>query len=327
MNVARDPAASPVLVLHDRPDLYLEDFRRRFPRVPFTACTRPDDLPHALVRARPQAVFSCKCKGLPGPVHRQVLEWLDVEWIQVAGTGFDHLQPVEREDVVITNAAGVLSPFMAETVVGAMLMLNVGFHRYIAQQRERTWRMNAWTALAGKTVLVIGLGEIGRRVSRHARHFGMRVLGLNARGGDVAEVHEMISRGGLHAALARADVVCVHVPLLPSTRNILDAKAFAHMKRGAIVINTARGGVMDEDALLAALRDGTVSAAHLDVFATEPLPADSPLWDAPNLVITPHMADSVSDWESRFAAFFADNLERWLAGEPLLNVVDPARGY
>jgi len=208
-----------------------------------------------------------------------------------------------------------------------MLMLNTGFHTYIAQQRQRRWQMNEWTALAGKTVLVIGLGEIGRRVARHARHLGMHVLGLRARAGAVEEVDEMVAPDHLLEALGRADVVCVHVPLVDSTRHLLDASAFAHMKPGAILVNTARGGVMDEEALLAALEDGTVAAAHVDVFETEPLPKDSPLWQAPNLVITPHMADSVSDYEERFAHFFADNLERWLAGETPLNVVDPARGY
>jgi len=327
MATARDPSECRVLLLHDRPQLYLDALRARFPAVRFSTCTEPAAIPDALAAARPQVVFSCKCAGLPGPVHRAALEWLDVEWIQVAGTGFDHLQPVDRGDVVITNSAGVLAPFMAETVLGAMLLLNTGFHTYLAQQRERRWRMNPWAALAGKTVLVIGLGSIGRRVAEHARHLGMHVLGLRAGSEPVREVHEMVRPEHLHAALARADVLCVHVPLVAGTRNLLDARAFARMKPGMIIVNTARGGVMDEDALLAALREGRVAGAHLDVFATEPLPADSALWDAPNLVITPHMADAVSDWETRFAQFFADNLQRWLAGQPLLNPVDPARGY
>jgi phosphoglycerate dehydrogenase-like enzyme len=327
MAAARNPRECRVLLLHDRPQLYLDALRARFPAVRFSTCTEPQAIPDALAAARPQVVFSCKCAGLPGPLHRAALEWLDVEWIQVAGTGFDHLQPVDRGDVVITNAAGVLAPFMAETVLGAMLMLNTRFHTYLAQQRERVWRMQPWTALAGKTVLVIGLGTIGRRVAAHARHLGMHVLGLRAGTTPVREVHEMVPPERLHGALARADAVCVHVPLVPSTHKLLDAQAFAQLKPGAIIVNTARGGVMDEQALLAALADGRVAAAHLDVFETEPLPPDSPLWDTPNLVITPHMADAVSDWETRFAQFFADNLQRWMDGEALLNQVDPARGY
>lgn len=324
---ARAPGACRALVLHDRPREYMDVLRQRFPAVAFAECTCADGVAGALARSDPQVVFSVKCSGLPGPVHRPALLHPSVRWIQVGGTGFDHLQPVTRDDVVLTNAAGVLAPFMAETVLGAMLMLNVGFPRYLAQQHERVWRMNPWSGLAGRTALVIGLGSIGRRVAAHARHLGMRVLGLRAGRGHVEEVDEMVAREHLPRALARADVVCVHVPLTADTRNLLDAEAFAHLKRGAILVNTARGGVMDEDALLAALEDGTLAGAHLDVFATEPLPPESPLWAAPNLVITPHMADAVSDWAARFAWFFADNLERWLAGEPLANVVDPARGY
>ena len=323
----RDPRQCRVLILHDRPHLYLDTLRTRFPGVAFHTCTTPAAIADTLARVRPQVVFSCKCAGLPGPVHRTVLDWLDVEWIQVAGTGFDHLQPVHRGDVVITNAAGVLAPFMAETVLGAMLLLNTGFHTYLAQQRERIWRMNPWSGLAGKTLLVLGLGTIGRRVAAHARHLGMQVLGMRASTTPVSEVHEMVHPDRLHHALARADVIGVHVPLVATTRNLLDARAFARMKRGVIIVNTARGGVMDEDALLAALRDGRVAGAHLDVFAQEPLPPDSVLWDAPNLVITPHMADAVSDWETRFALFFSDNLQRWLDGAALRNEVDPARGY
>jgi phosphoglycerate dehydrogenase-like enzyme len=327
MTHARDPAECRVLLLHDEPEPYLEELRARFPTVRMQPCTEAAQMDTALGALRPQVVFSYKCAGLPAWVHRKALEWLDVEWIHVAGAGFDHLQPVERGDVVVTNSTGVLSPFMAETVLGAMLLLNTGMHTYIEQQRRRVWQPHPWTALRGKTALVLGLGEIGRRVARHARYMGMHVLGMRARPGTVDDIDEMVTPGTLPAALARADVVCVHVPLVDGTRHLLDAQAFARMKRGVIVVNTARGGVVDEAALLAALRDGTVAAAHLDVFATEPLPTESPLWDAPNLVITPHTADTVADWTSRFAAFFGDNLERWLAGKPLLKVVDPQRGY
>ena len=323
----QQPDATQVLLLHDRPGDYLADLEQRFPAVDFHTCTRPDDVQASLERVRPKAVFSFKSSGLRGPAHRGAVECPHVEWIQVAGAGFDHLQPVKRDDLVITNCAGVLSAFMAETVLGAMLMLNVGFPRYMAQQRARHWEEQPWTALAGKTALIIGLGQIGRRVAVHARHLGMHVIGMRARGGTVPEVDELVVREQLPMALGRADVVCLHVPFTAETHNLLDASAFAAMKRGTLLVNTARGGVVNENALLEALLDGTLGAAHCDVFESEPLPPDSPLWDAPNLVITPHMADTVADYGVRFASFFADNLQRWLAGEPLQNIVDPDRGY
>lgn len=324
---SRNASRCRTLILDDRPDLYLDALRRRFPEVLFEPCSDARDLDEAIARCPPQVVFSCKCPGLPHEVHRRTLASSELRWLQVAGVGFEHLQPVTRDDIILTNCAGVLSDFMAETVLGAMLTLNVGFPRYMDQQREHVWQQNAWRGLAGRTALVIGLGAIGRRVARHARHLGMHVLGLRARAGDVEEVHEMIPPHGLHEALGRADVVCVHVPLTDVTRGLLDRSAFDHMKQGALLVNTSRGGVMDEDALLVAMRSGTVAAAYLDVFATEPLPVDSPLWDIPGLVLTPHISDTVSDYRERFAAFFADNLERWLKGEALHNVVDPARGY
>ncbi len=176
-------------------------------------------------------------------------------------------------------------------------------------------------------MLIIGLGEIGRRVAIHCRHLGMRVLGMRRQGGTVNEIDEAITRDELPEALGRADIISVHVPLIDSTRNLLDQQAFGQMKPGVIIVNTSRGGVMDENALIQALESGHVAGAHLDVFAEEPLPEDNPLWDVDNLVITPHVSDSVTDWETRFALFFADNLEHWLAGEPLMKVIDSDRGY
>jgi len=317
----------PILVLHDRADLYLEQLQQRFPQQQFAVCADPHQVQAALEAHRPQVVLSLKCAGMPGPVHRPAVNYPTVKWLQVCGAGFEHLLPLEREDVIITNATGVLSDFMAESVLGALLMLNFGYPRYLEQQHRHHWQMNPWTGLKGKTALIIGLGEIGRRVAGHCRHLGMQVLGMRRRAAPVAEVDEVIALGDLPAALGRADVISVHVPLIDSTRNLLDRAAFARMKPGVIIVNTSRGGVMDESALLQALVSGQVAGAHLDVFASEPLPADSPLWDAQNLVITPHVTDSVSDWETRFALFFADNLQRWLAGETLKKIVDPDQGY
>ena len=317
----------PILILHDRAHLYLEQLQQRFPQQIFVVCADPQQVQSALETHQPEVVLSLKCAGMPGPAHRTAVNYPTVKWLQVCGAGFEHLLPLERDDVIITNATGVLSDFMAESVLGALLMMNFGFPRYLEQQRRHHWQMNPWSGLKGKTALIIGLGEIGRRVAGHCRHLGMRVLGMRRTAAPVVEVDEVIALKDLPAALGRADVISVHVPLIDSTRNLLDRAAFARMKPGVIIVNTSRGGVMDESALLQALASGQVAGAHLDVFASEPLPADSPLWEAPNLVITPHVTDSVSDWETRFALFFADNLQRWLAGETLMKIVDPERGY
>ncbi len=319
--------SSPVLILHDRAELYLHQLQARFPNQNFCVCRDPSQAQAMLDTHHPEVVMSLKCEGMPGPVHRLAAHYPSVKWLQVCGAGFEHLLPLQRDDVMITNATGVLSEFMAESVLGAILMLNFGTLTYLQQQRRKHWEIQPWTGLKGKTALVIGLGEIGRRVAAHCRYHGMRILGMRRGSGKVAEVDECFAREDLPTALGQADIISVHVPLLDSTRNLLDQTAFRQMKQGVLIINTARGGVMDEAALIEALHNGQVGAAHLDVFAEEPLPIDSPLWSAPNLVITPHMMDSVSDWETRFALFFADNLERWLVGKELLKIVDPGRGY
>ena len=322
-----DPSQVRVLLVHDRYHPYIDGLRKRFPTVDFEIAATPEAVSDALASHRPQAVFSCKSPGMPGPCHRPVVEATDVKWVQVAGAGFDHLQPIHRSDLVISNSGGVLSQFMGETVLGAMLMLNFRFQSYFRHQVERRWQQEPWTPLQSKRVLIIGLGHIGVEVARHAKHLGMHVSGLRRTAKPTRYIDQVITPDQLHATLARCDVLCLHVPLTGATREMIGGAEFAAMKRGIIIVNTARGGVVDEQALLAALADGTVAGAHLDVFAEEPLPPSSPLWAAPNLVISPHMADSVADFETRFAAFFADNLERWLAGQPVLNQVDPAAGY
>ncbi len=316
-----------VLILHDHSDLYLDQFKARFPQLKFVVCAVAEQVQATLDKHQPQVVLSNKTSALRGDAHRIAAHYPSVKWLQVCGAGFEHILPMERDDVVITNATGVLSDFMAECVLGTLLMLNFGAHRFLDQQRRHEWKKHLWTGLKGKTALIIGLGEIGRRVASHYRYMGMQVLGLRRQAGTVDEVDEIITPENLPSALARADVLSVHVPLIDSTRNLINREAFGHMKPGIIIVNTARGGVMDESALLDALASDHVAAAHLDVFATEPLPADDPLWDAPNLLITPHVADSVTDWETRFAMFFADNLDLWLEGKPLMKVVSTTRGY
>ncbi|MEM7292744.1 MAG: NAD(P)-dependent oxidoreductase, partial [Pseudomonadota bacterium] len=140
-------------------------------------------------------------------------------------------------------------------------------------------------------------------------------------------VDEVAGIDELHTMLARADYVCLHTPLTEDTRDMLGPDEFAAMKPGAYFLNGARGGIVDEDALLQALQSGHLNGAYSDVFATEPLPADSPLWDAPNLIISPHVSDSIANWEVRYVDFFAINLQRWLDGQKLLNIVDGSLGY
>ena len=313
---------SRVLVLHDRPEDFRAALDTRFPELAIAYATTAEEVLAELERGRPEVVFSIKQPNFPPPAHRPAVDSPTVKWFQVGGSGYEHILPWDGERLTVTNCAGVLAPFQAETVTAAILMLNGGFLRYLDQQRRGEWRQHAFRPLAGQTIAVVGVGQIGGLVAANAKALGMRVLGLRRSDRPHPAVDRLYPPEALYQVLAEADVVSLHLRLDETTRHSIGAEALAAMKPGAFLINTARGPVVDEGALIAALESGHLSGAYLDVFETEPLPAESPLWGLPNVILTPHVADAVPDWPARFAAFFADNLERWLAGEPLENVVE-----
>ncbi len=312
-----------MLVVYDQPEHFRDLLDARFPELPIRYVTRPAELEPALHAARPQVVFSIKHPGFPGDTHRPVIDFPSVRWVQVGGSGYEHFLPWDPNRLTLTNCAGVLSRFLAETVTGAMVMLNGGFLRYLDQQRERVWEPHDFRPLSEQSLLVVGVGAIGGLVAANARALGMRVLGVRRNAELHPSVDEMFSFSALPEAVAQADVVSLHVRLCAETTGLFDRDMLARMKPSSILINTARGPVVDEPALVEALQTGSLRAAYLDVFETEPLPVESPLWKMRNVFLTPHAADAVPDWPRRFGAFFADNLTRWLAGDELENVVIP----
>ncbi len=316
-----------VLIAHDKPQGYLEELHKRFPEIAVEAGTTAEEILRAVEAFDPTVVFSCKTPALGGVEQRPVVTGKSVQWIHVAGAGFDHLGSWDHRRMTVTNSSGVLSRFLAETVIGAIIMMNYGFDRYVRHQGRRSWEPVAWMPLETKTLLIVGLGSIGRDLARNAKHHGMTVLGVRRGSDKVPEVDEQLPLERLHEGLARADFVALHCPLTAETRHLIDTAALAAMKPDAVLINAARGPVVDEAALIATLQAGAIKGACLDVTEKEPLPAESPLWDLENVVISPHYADQVDDWEYRFAVFFMENLERWVAGDALENVVDPERGY
>ena len=316
-----------ILVLDDQPHLYLSLLKARFPALAIEACVDDETAVSTAARLRPQVIFSWINPGVASDTQRQIILAPETEWVQVGGAGFDHLLPLPESQVVVTNTSGVMTHAMVETVVGAILLLNFRYHDYIQQQRRKEWRQLPWHSLRGKTILIVGLGHIGTAVAAHAKQFGMTVLGMRNRPLATANVDELIPQDKLPDALVRAHFVCLHAPHTAKTHHMLGAAEFAQMRPDAMLINTARGGLVDEAALVQALQNKEIAGAYLDVFAHEPLPSSSPLWEMPNVIISPHVSDSTTDWPEQFATFFADNLERWLAGKPLLNVVDIARGY
>jgi phosphoglycerate dehydrogenase-like enzyme len=237
--------------------------------------------------------------------------------------------------IMVTNPSGIFSVPMAEHTMGLLLALARNFPDSVrAQDRARWSQQEIWdkpqhlTELNGKVLLIAGYGSIGREVAKRAKAFEMRVWGVTRSGeGDRTHAERIVSVAKLNDALPGADYVLICAPETAETRHLIGAAEIARMKRGARLINVGRGSLLEEAALVQALESGALGGAALDVAHTEPLPAESPLWKAPNLFITPHTS-GVSDllWD-RQAAILIELLERWFDGRELFNRVDFARGY
>lgn len=257
-----------------------------------------------------------------------------LRWIQFSSSGVGHLvrlMGLADSNVVITNVAGIHGAPLAEFVLLSMLFFARDLPRVLADQRLHRWDRFAGQSLKGKTMGIIGLGGVGREVARLARAVGMRVIGTK-RSTDGAKpmefgVDAIFPYDGLHSLLAGSDYLVLSVPLTPETDGLIGEPELASMKPGAVLINISRGAVVDETALIGALQSGQLRGAALDVFAVEPLPQDSPLWDIPNVLVTPHSMSTVTSENGAVVEIFVDNLRRYLAGQPLHHLFDRARGY
>jgi phosphoglycerate dehydrogenase-like enzyme len=254
----------------------------------------------------------------------------DLEWIHVAAAGVDKLLFPElvASPIVVTNARGTFDRPIAEFVLASVLAHAKLLHETHDLQLRREWRHRETHAVAGATVLVVGTGAIGREIARLLRAAGLVVRGAGRRPTpDDPDFGTVVSSGDLAAAVPWADYVVNATPLTPATTGLFDASVFRAMRRTAHFVNTGRGPSVVEDDLVEALRAGWLDGASLDVFQDEPLPEDSPLWNAPGLVVSPHMSGDVVGWRDTLARQFVDNAERWLSGKELVNVVDKELGY
>ena len=260
-----------------------------------------------------------------------------LKWVHSTSAGVTQLTYPELRSsgVVLTNASGVFSVPMAEHIIGLMLALARNFPDTVRQQDKAEWsqqmlwdRPQHLSELNGGVLLIVGYGSIGREVAVRAKAMGMRVWGVTRSGkGDLTHAEKIIAASDLHAALPEADYVLLCAPETPETQRLIGAEQFSKMKRGARLINVGRGSLLDETALIAALENGTLSGAAVDVTEMEPLPPESPLWHVPNLFITPHTS-AVSDrlWH-RETALLMKLLEEWFDGRELSNRVNFGRGY
>lgn len=260
----------------------------------------------------------------------------NLRWVQVQSAGVDRylsLKPLmENDKLVLTNFRGIHGPAIADHAMAMLLSLTRNLNHSAAHQRNSQWKKDsppvASIALAGKTMMVVGLGGIGSEIAQRANGFGMRVIGTRRSDTPSADYIERVGKPkDLLEMLPEADVIALAVPLTPETQNLLDAKAFAAMKEGAYLINIARGKVVNTDAMMEALKSGRLAGAGLDVTEPEPLPSKHPLWQQPRVIITPHIAGRSKVTNQRRSALTLENLRRFGAGEPLLNVVDKEAGY
>ncbi|GHD25020.1 D-2-hydroxyacid dehydrogenase [Nocardiopsis kunsanensis] len=263
-----------------------------------------------------------------------------LRWVHAATTGVDNLMfpALVDSDVVVTNSRGIFDEPIAEYVLGQVIAFAKGFHRTWELQHERVWKHRETERVAGKRALVVGTGPIGRHIGRKLAAVGMRVhaSGSHAREGDtdfgtVAEstLEEHARNGGptLQQELPEADYVVIAAPLTESTHGLVDRRFLDLMKPTARLVNVARGPIVVQSDLVAALESGAIDGSALDVFEREPLKAINPLWGLPGSIVSPHMSGDVVGWRDELVDLFLDNLARYLDGRELLHVVDKDRGY
>ena len=252
-----------------------------------------------------------------------------LRFIQTIGAGVDAVLPAPDlpERVLIANARGLHADHMSEFTIALLLAMTQQLTRVLEQQREHRWRPFVRQTLEGRTLGILGLGAIGEAVARKARALGMRVIGTRRSGAPTPHADRIYPPSGTDEVLEESDAIVVLLPLTPETQGLLDRQRLSRMREGALLVNLARGGIVEEDALAESLKQGHLGGAALDVFDAEPLPPGNPLWDTPNLLITPHMAGLVGDYLDRALEIFFENLDRLERGAPLRNEVDRDRGY
>lgn len=311
------------------PDEGVQHLQRRFPDVTFTHAT--DDA------TRERALRTCDVAYTWILSADEVARAERLKWVHTSAVAVETiaLPALFARNIVVSNSRGVQAQPIAEHVFAVLLGLAKQLPVVLEQQRARRWSQNdligdrlPWL-LRGKTLGLIGVGTIGSEIALLGDAFGMHVIGLRRRPANeqIPGVHEMLSYGDLDTLLQRSDVIVIAAPLTPATTNMIGAPQFARMKRGAVLINVGRAKIIDQVALTEALHSGQLGGASLDVFHQEPLPADDPLWAAPNTILTPHSSGFRRGHWDEVIELFADNLQRFRRGEEVRFRVDPTLGY
>lgn len=311
------------------PSAQVDRIRRKFPHITFT---------HALTDADAFAAIHSADVALASRLSAEIIHNAPcLRWVHstAAAVGILPLKELAARNIAVTNSRGIQAATIAEFVIGGLLVISRRFHLMLEAQRERRWIQNDLTrdvwpwSLRGRRMTIVGFGTIGREVAERAHAFGMRVTAVRRKVTEVKPsfVERVIGPKHLDDALHGCDVLVIAAPSITETDRMISAEKLALLNHAAIVINVARGRIIEEAALATALRSGHLGGAVLDVFEHEPLEPQSVLWDLPNVVISPHVSGVRPDHWDDVIDLFSENLERFERGEPLLNLVDLQAGY
>ncbi|MBM3861840.1 MAG: D-2-hydroxyacid dehydrogenase [Verrucomicrobia bacterium] len=268
---------------------------------------------------------------LYGPVPEKDLAKADsLRWIQLNSTGADAMlyDAFIKSGIKLTTLGGAITDTVAEHALVLLFALARNVHLQRDLQREKTWRPLTGTEIGGMKLGILGFGRIGRAIAARAHGFGMEILAVDANPVNKPDfVRALWGLDRVPDLFRQSNALICVVPKTPATSRMISAEQLALMPRGSFIVNVGRGGVIDEGALVAAVRSGHLGGVGLDVTEVEPLPADSPLWNEPNILLTAHSAGFTKNLREKKTRWFADNLARYIRGEPLQGLVDPARGY
>ena len=312
------------------PKSQVERLRKRFPEISFR---------HALTDDEASLAIETTDIALASRLSAAMVERAPrLRWVHSTAAAVANLLPLDEfaaRGIIVTNSRGIQAVPIAEHVMGGLLVLARRFNVMFDAQRDRRWiqnelTRNAWPwSLQGRKMTILGLGTIGQEVARRAHAFGMSVTGIRRRLDQPvpAFVERMVGPDRLHDALRGCDVLVISAPFISGTDGLIGTKEIALLNGGAIIINVARGKIVDEAALITAIQSGHLGGAVLDVFESEPLDRASPLWSLSNVIISPHSAGVRPDHWDEVIDLFSENLRRFQRGEPLLNMVNCDAGY
>jgi D-2-hydroxyacid dehydrogenase (NADP+) len=318
------PALNKIVLTVDLQERHLDRLRKEFPDLEIAVCEDREQIHEYLNGA--QALIGGGLKP------EYIEQFPDLQWAQSPGAGVDSylFRELIECDITVTNNSGVHAPNIAEHLLGMMLAFARGFPELVRNQQNHVWQRpsTAVFELGYQTLAVVGLGDIGQALAVRAKCLGMRVVGNRRRTNEAIDgIDQLYAPEDLHEMLAEADHVAITLPLTARTRNLFGPDEFKAMKSTAIIYNIGRGEIIDQDAMIEALRSGEIGGAGLDVTTPEPLDEVSPLWDLPNVFLTPHCSGATPHYWDRGIELLVENIRRFRADEPMLNVVDKQEGY